>query len=78
MIIGTSGVENDMEIIIATFLLYFIARLLVQFIISVIEFCGEARRDRRSIKNRKIIRRYEWLQKIGCQEAAQFIVKRLR
>jgi len=69
----------EMEIIIATFFLYFMARLLVQLTISFIEICVTVRRDRMSIKNRKVIRRWEWLREIGCHETAEiFIIKKLR
>lgn len=73
---------NDMEvinIIIAILFLYFIARLLVQLTISIIDICVTSRRDRMSIKNRKVIRRWEWLRKTGCHETAEmFILSKLK
>lgn len=67
------------KIIIAILFLYFIARFLVHAIISIVHICVEARRERMSIKNRKVIRRWEWLRKTGCHETAEiFILSKLK
>lgn len=68
-----------MEVVIGIFLLYFIAKLVVHVTISFIDICVTAWRDSVSVKNRKIIRHWEWLREIGYHETAEiFIITKLR
>jgi len=78
MIIGTSGIENKMEITVFGFLLYFGAILFFFHLEFFVETFVIIRESYMSRKNRLIIRHWEWLIKIGYHEAAEIIVKKIR
>jgi len=78
MIIGTSGIGNDMEIFIFVFLLYYGAKFLFLLFEFLVDFFIVRWESYMSRKNRLIIRHWEWLIKIGYHEAAEIIVKKIR
>jgi len=65
--------ENEMEVIVFGFFVYYSVR----FLFFLLELLVDIWSEYVSVKNRKIIRHWDWLREMGYHETGNIILKKM-